>query len=486
MNLSRWLDHHAAWRPGKVALHCEGRDTTYAALSERSARTAGALAAFGVGRGDRVAHLGYNSAELLELLFACSRLGAILVPLNWRLTAGELGTVLESAEPSVLVVESEFDATTNALAGWRRAPLTALASGAPVMGRGALADPVLMVFTSGTTGRPKGAVLTQDALVHNAINAVTLQRLVQDDHALAVLPMFHVGGLNIQTTPALQVGATVTIHRRFDPARTLADIAARRPTLLLAVPAVAQVLFSHPAWPATDLSSVRLAITGSTIVPNAVMQGFHARGIPCGQVYGLTESAPCAIGLGAEEARGHVGSIGKPLLHTAARIVDDVGNDCPPDQPGELLLSGPNLMTGYWRDPAATAAAVVDGWFHTGDIAVCDAVGYWRVIDRKKDVVISGGENVYPAELEAVLAEDARIAEASVIGQADARWGEVPVALVVPKPGVQLDGAAVLALFEGRLARFKHPRAVIFVDALPRNVMGKVQKDALRASLRSR
>jgi fatty-acyl-CoA synthase len=328
--------------------------------------------------------------------------------------------------------------------------------------------------------------LSQDALVHNAINAVALQRMTSEDHVLTVLPMFHVGGLNIQTTPALQAGATVTIHRRFDPTRTIADLAARRPSLFLVVPTVAQAMFAHPDWASADLSSLRLVLTGSTIVPRGVIDGFHGRGVPCGQLYGLTESAPCAIGLGAVDAFEHVGSIGRSLLHSSARLIDGEGRDCAPGQPGEILLAGPHLMNGYWRDLGATEAAMADGWLRTGDIGVCDAAGFWRVIDRKKDVVISGGENVYPAELEAVLAGDPRIVEATVLGRADARWGEVPVALVVARPGASLDGHAVMALFEGRLARFKHPREVLFVDALPRNAMGKVRKDVLRRSLTSR
>lgn len=485
MDLSRWLDHHAAWRPSKLAVHCDGCDTSYAEMATRVARTAGTLASRGVCRGDRVAHLGYNSREMLELLFACARRGAIMVPLNWRLSVAELGAMLADAEPTMLVVDEHFAASAAQLSGgWRQVDVAALAGGEASGSQGQLGDAVLMVHTSGTTGRPKGAMLTQDALVHNAVNAVALQRITPADHVLTVLPMFHVGGMNIQTTPAIQAGASVTIHHRFEPGRTLADIAARRPSLLLAVPAVAQALFAHADWPSTDLSSLRLVITGSTIVPRAVIDGFHARDIPCGQVYGLTESAPCAIGLGGEEARDHVGSIGRPLIHTAARIIDPDGKDCAPGQPGEILLSGPNVTQGYWRDSDATASTLADGWLRTGDIGLCDAVGYWHVIDRKKDVLISGGENIYPAELEAVLANDPRIVEATVVGRPDQRWGEVPVAVVVPRPGAALDAAAVVALFEGRLARYKHPRDVVFIDALPRNAMGKVLKQSVRGLLK--
>ena len=334
-------------------------------------------------------------------------------------------------------------------------------------GSGDLASPLLLVYTSGTTGRPKGAVLTQGALLWNALNSIAAHDMTSADHVLTVLPMFHVGGLNIQTTPAILAGATITLARRFDPDETLDLLETRRPTLFLAVPAVAQALSRHPRFAAADLSSLRAMCTGSSTVPEAVIRPWMDRGIPVTQVYGMTESGPIAIALSIADAARKVGSCGKPAAHSEARIVDAEGRDVAQGQPGEIWLRGPNVMTGYWRNPEATADAFTDGWLRTGDIGHQDADGFYYVDDRKKDVVISGGENIYPAELEAVLADCPHIAEAAVIGRPDPTWGEVPVACIVPHPNTTLTRADVLALFPDRLARYKHPRDVIFLNAPP-------------------
>jgi fatty-acyl-CoA synthase len=278
-------------------------------------------------------------------------------------------------------------------------------------------------------------------------------------------------------------GATVTIARRFDPDETLDLIAARRPTLFLAVPAVAQALARHPRFAATDLSSLRAMCTGSSPVPEAVIRPWMERRVPVTQVYGMTESGPTAIALSIADAARKIGSCGKAAAHTDARIVDGAGRDVARGERGEIWLRGPNLLSGYWRNPDATAEAFTDGWFHTGDIAHQDADGFYYVDDRKKDVVISGGENVYPAELEQVLADCADIAEAAVIGRPDERWGEIAVACIVPRAGAALTREAVLALFAQRLARYKHPRDVVFLETLPRTAMGKVQKHELRRRL---
>jgi fatty-acyl-CoA synthase len=502
LNISRWVAHRAEWSPGTVAVHFQGADITYAELEERVARVAAALAdGVGVGRGDRVAYLGLNSPEMLELFFACARLGAILVPLNWRLTAAEHMALLADCEPAAIVVEPEFQLAidralpalpavrgvasggkTPGLAGdWIEGAALRGAATPRSDGAGEMAAPLLIVYTSGTTGRPKGAVLTQDALLHTALNGIAALDMTSADHVLTILPMFHVGGLNIQTTPAIYAGGRVTIARRFEAGEALGLIASRRPTLLLAVPTVAQALSGHRDFAATDLSSVRVMATGSSVVPEAVIRPWLARGVPVTQVYGLTESGPTAIALPIDDAERKIGSCGKPAMHTLARVVDPAGRDVARGERGEIWLRGPNLTRGYWRNAGATAEAFTGEWFHTGDIGHQDDEGYFYVDDRKKDVVISGGENVYPAELEAVLAECPDIAEAAVVGRPDPRWGEVPVACVVPRPGAPLTRESVLELFRDRLARFKHPRDVLFLETLPRTAMGKVQKFELRA-----
>ena len=415
-----------------------------------------------------MAWLGYNSPEMLVLLFALARLGAILVPLNWRLTAAEHRTILEDCTPRWIFCDPEFESHCRKLP----VPIGTFAKIEDPRLQGQDSDDLLIVYTSGTTGTPKGAVLAQSALLWNGCNSIHAHDLRQSDHVLTALPMFHVGGLNNQTLPALQAGATVTLHQRFDPGRWLADVQARRPTLSLLVPATMQAVLAHPAWAGADLSSLRMINAGSMVIPDSLIRAFHARGVPVGQIYGCTETAPIALVLLREDAERKLGSAGKAALHCEAKLVD-----------GEIWVRGPNVMRGYWNAPQATAQALTpDGWFRTGDLARTDEHGYFWVVGRSKDVVISGGENIYPAELENVLADCPLIAEAAVIGVEDPKWGEAACAVVVRNGEIDEDG--VLKLFHNRLAKYKHPRRVVFVDALPKNAMGKVQKFELKRRLK--
>ncbi len=500
MDISHWISHWADWRGDRLAVHFEGRDISYGEMDLRVGRLANMLAGqLGVGKGDRVAHLGYNSPELLELLFACARIGAMLVPLNWRLVPPEHAWIIQNCEPRAVLAEPDFFEHLNTIrdeipgpalvaygtapdAGWQ-SYRDLLQGAGRAAGGGGINDPVTIVYTSGTTGRPKGTVLTQEALFYNAVNAAAAHHITRDDHGLTMLPMFHVGGMNIHTTPSIHAGAATTIQARFNPADVLAAIAERKPSIFLTVPATTLAMTAHPDWATTDLSSLRLVGVGSSAVPEAVLRSFLDRGVPATQIYGLTESAPVAICLAADDAETKVGSCGKPALHTQARIVDESGEAVARGEAGEIVLRGKNLFREYWRNEAGTAEAYAGGWFHTGDIGHQDEDGFYYVDERKKDVVISGGENIYPAELENILADCEELAEAAVIGRPDERWGEIPVACVVRQADSVIQGADILALFEGRLARFKHPRKVIFMDVLPRNAMGKVEKFTLRAQL---
>lgn len=473
MNLSRIIQRWAQHAPGKVALHFQGANLSYAALWSRTERTTSGLAALGITRGDRIAYLGYNHPDMLVLLFAAARLGALLVPLNWRLTVHEHRVIFADCAPKALFFEPQFEAHAGGLTAEIRLPAGgAMPDSSPQL-TGADADEVLVVYTSGTTGSPKGAVLTQSALLWNGYNAIHSHDLGQQDRVLSPLPLFHVGGLNNQTLPALLAGATVILEQRFEPGAWLADVAVHRPTLSLLVPATMQAVIQHPDWTKTDLSSLRMVNTGSMVVPESLIRAFHARGVPVGQIYGATETAPLAAVLMAKDAYARVGSAGKPALHCEVRIVE-----------AEIQVRGPNVMKRYWNNPDATAAAFAeDGWFRTGDLGRWDADGFLWVDGRSKDLIISGGENIHPAELENVLADCAAIAECAVIGIEDPKWGETACAVVVRAPGAQLDEAAVLALFSERIARYKHPRRVVFADSLPKNAMGKVQKFELRKAL---
>jgi fatty-acyl-CoA synthase len=497
MDLSDLIDRNAAFTPDKAAIRFESRTLTYAALAARIAEAARALKSrLGIGRGDRVAILAANHPDYLVLLYACARLGAMLVPLNWRLAIPEQVFILSDASVKALVVEESFAAViaplTQALpevhvVGLDFAPggvsferLIASGSGDGRNPHINFSCPLLVVYTSGTTGRPKGAVLRQEALLWNAAMSQHMHGLTADDRVLTVLPLFHVGGLNIQTTPALQLGATVIIHPRFTPATTLVAFAADRPTLTVLVPATIQALIEHPRWSETELSSLRAITTGSTVVPQPLIDAVTARGVPVLQVYGSTETCPIAIytRLGGDLSRDS--STGLPGLYCEARIVDERGHELPRGDAGEVVVRGPNVFFEYWGNEAATSEALRNGWYYTGDVGTRDADGYFVIHDRKKNMIISGGENIYPAEVERVLNEHPAVAEAAVIGRPDPRWQEVPVAFVVRRKGADVDAETLTRHVGEQLARFKIPREVVFVDDLPRNALGKVQHFRLK------
>jgi fatty-acyl-CoA synthase len=492
MNLSHWIERWADFQPDKTAIRFEGRDISYKVFDDRIRRVAGMLHHdLDVEHGDRIAFLGLNSPDMLALMFACARIGALLVPLNWRLAPPEHLYILQNADVKVLFCEDEFTEGTRSieddLADCRVLAmndafenLVAAAPDDTVDRAVGLDDPLLIVYTSGTTGRPKGAILTQNAMTFNAINSVAMHDMTSSDIIFTNLPMFHVGGLNIQTTPALHAGATVIMHRRFDADATVQVINTEKPTLMILVPALMAAIEQHPAWVDLDFSSLRAINTGSTTIPMSLVDAYLGRGVPIIQVYGSTETAPIVIHQRIPDAWTTKGSTGRAALHCDARIEDASGKILGADERGEIVVRGPNIMSGYWNDPEATEEVLKDGWFHTGDIGHIDDQGLFYVDDRVKDVIISGSENIYPAELEMVLDRCDEIAESAVVGRADDKWGEVPVAVVVLGKGSKLTREGVLSLFNGELARFKHPRDVIFSDALPRNVMGKVLKFELR------
>jgi fatty-acyl-CoA synthase len=499
MDLSDLITRHAAFSPHKPATIFEAERLSYAAFHKRIEQAARALKAeFGVDRGDRVAILSLNRPDYLVLLYACARLGAMLVPLNWRLAVAEQMFILCDAAVKVLVLERAFAEILSALEaalpdaqivgldftppapGYTFDTLLAQAAGDSRNPHVDLSCPLLIVYTSGTTGRPKGAVLRQEALLWNGVMSQHMHGLTSEDHVLTVLPFFHVGGLNIQTTPALHHGATVTILSRFTPDAALTTIARDRPTLTVLVPATIQAVTDHPDWAVTDLSSLKAVSTGSQIVPPHLIERLVSRGVPVLQVYGSTETCPIAVytRLGGDLSR--TGSTGLPGLCCEAAVIDDAGAELPPDTPGEIAVRGPNVFFEYWRNPAATREVLRDGWFRTGDIGRRDADGHFFVHDRKKNMIISGGENIYPAEVERVLLEHPDVADCGVIGRPDAKWDEVPVAYVIPRAGCRADAEALTAHLLTQLARFKVPREFIFVEDLPRTALGKVQHFKLK------
>ncbi|MBT5158578.1 MAG: long-chain fatty acid--CoA ligase [Alphaproteobacteria bacterium] len=503
MDISGWVDHHAAFTPDKVAVRFEdtdhtSTDYTWADFARRVARLSAVLRnELSVKAGDRIGYLGLNSPELVALFFACARIGAITVPLNWRLTLHEHQIMIADFEPKVLFVEpdyydhairlgksignAELVGMSDVPAGWFAYHKLKTHVGDGLKGhQGAgLDSPLLICYTSGATGAPKGAVLTQNAFFYNAINSTHMHEMSSQDRMLTNLPMFHVGGLNILTFPALHIGATIIMHAAFDVEATLLAIEKEAITLAVLVPAQIAAMMAHPRWLTTDFSSLRVVDTGSTFVPDKLILGFQERGVAVGNVYGCTETAPIATALTRHDTH-KTGSVGKAALHCEIRLVDEAGNDVPAGTSGEILVRGPNVMTEYWNKPELTAEVLKDGWFHSADMAHTDDEGFLYIDDRKKDMIISGGENIYPAELENVLAEYDALTEAAVVGRPHDKWGEVPMVFAVVKAGMTVTQADILALFVDVLAPYKHPKAVEFIDALPRNAMGKILKHELR------
>jgi len=470
--IGRWIRDRARTTPERVAIDHLGRTVTYAWLDDASERLAGSFFARGLVRGDRVATLTGNSPEHVAVFFACAKAGLLLAPLSWRLAAPELAYQLDDAEPALFLAEDEHASLAEGT-GHPFEPLTIpieLVAQSHKVGVDD-DDPLLLVYTSGTTGRPKGALLTHANCFWTNLSFDLATGVSGDDIVLQVLPQFHCGGWNVQALLAWWKGATVVLERSFDPGRCLALIEEKRVTTMMGVPANYLFLAQDPAFGLTDLSSLRRAVVGGAAMPEALLETWHDRGVDVVQGYGLTEAAPNVLCLPPEDAARKLGSAGKPYPHVDVRLSDD----------GELQVRGPNVFAGYWRNPEASAEALDRGWLRTGDIAERDEEGFYRIKGRLKDMYISGGENVYPAEVESVLHEHPAVADAAVVGIPDERWGEVGVAFVVV--GGDVSAEELIEFVRERLARFKVPKTVRFVEELPRSGMGKVSKEELRASV---
>ena len=490
-----WLARRAELTPRRVALVVADRSFTYEELDARAARFAGVLASEGVGAGDRVAALLSNGNSYVEALFACARLGAILVPLSYRLAAPEIEFMVNDSGSTALVYGEEWAHLVGAFrrtTGMKAAFVVgsgddpsyedALAAAEPVVfPRAVSPDDVLAIFyTSGTTGQPKGAMLTHGNFFWTNLNMIFSLGFFQDERTLVVLPMFHVGGWNANALATFLCGGTVVLERAFEPGRTLSLFAEQRITSMLGVPTIYGMLADHPSFASTDLSSVRALLCGGAPLPVSLIRRYSDRGIPFIQGYGLTEAAPNCLILPPEDAERKAGAAGRPYFYADVRVVDAAGAEVGPGGTGEVLIGGPGVMKGYWNRPDATAETLRGGWLHTGDVGQVDDEGYITIVDRVKDMYISGGENVYPAEVERVLAGHPAIAEAAIIGVPDERWGEAGRAIVVLRPGASADPEEIRRFCAERLAKFKVPASVVFSDPLPRNPTGKLLKPELR------
>ncbi|MEN7341765.1 MAG: long-chain fatty acid--CoA ligase [Pseudomonadota bacterium] len=500
-NVAGMILRRGVLNPDRRAIVFEDSTLTYSALAERVQRLATGLATNGVRKGDRVGFVGVNHPEFIETMLAAWAIGAIFVPLNFRLTGPELSFMINDAgihtlfadttlRPVIDSVRDElncqhFVATETTADNW-------VSNAAWIDAHEPLAatyiadqhDTAVIMYTSGTTGKPKGAMLSHGNLVWNNVASSMDIHIQTGDISLVAAPLFHIGGLNVTLLNALQNGVVVVLHRAFDPGLALADIEKHRCTIMFGAPAMFLFMAQQPQFEDADLTSLRMLIVGAAPVPKSLLEIYGARNVALNQGYGLTETAPFVSFLTSEHLESKMGSAGKPGILGEIRIADAQGKPLGAGEVGEILYRGCNVMQGYWNRPEATAEAIdAKGWFHTGDAGYIDDDGFLFISDRVKDMVISGGENVYPAEVESVLFEHASIAEVAVIGLPDDKWGEAVTAVVACQPEATLTLDELRDHCDGKLARYKMPLRLHFVDALPRNPAGKVLKFELRETL---
>ena len=502
MNVGEWPVRWAQRYPDEPCIKYGNLEFTKGEFNIRVNRVAHAFQEAGIRKGDRVAVLMANSNVFLEIFLALSKLGGIMVPLNFRLAAPELEYILNDAEPVMLLYSAEFLSTVQTLRGRVlsvKSVLCEMEGGSPddpvyetwISKRSqeepvpdaevTLDDPQFIMYTSGTTGKPKGAVVLHGNTQWNAVNSVVTYSMDSRDVGIACAPLFHIGGLGVSVNPSLYVGAKLVIHRFFNPSEVLKSVEAERATIVFGIPVMFLFMSIVPEFQSVDLSSLRFFIAGGSPCPRPLIETYMRRGVTFNQGYGMTETAPGITALRTEDAMRKLGSCGKPLFHTDVKVVDLGGKELPPGEIGEVLVKGPNVIREYWRRPKETAEAIVNGWIHTGDMGYFDDEGYLYLVDRKKDMYISGGENVYPAEVEDALMGCDQVADAGVIGIPDEKWGEVGMAIVVPKPGVTATEESIINYCRGKLGKYKIPRRVLFVKELPRTATGKILKKELKA-----
>jgi fatty-acyl-CoA synthase len=494
------LAHHADRAPDRAITVFEGQTTTYEEMTRQAVALATGLAHGGVARGDVVALLTYNCPEFLETVFAANYLGAIAMPINWRLAAPEVRYILEHSGARALVCDEALVTLANEAINGMEGPLLAVTVSLTTMdGWTTLAElratpgsaspvPVgaddvhRLMYTSGTTGRPKGVMITHANLAWKNLAHVIEFGFTRHDLGLAAGPLYHVGALDLTTTSLIAAGATVIIHRSFDAAAVVDELERSGVTTVWLAPAMVNAIMALPDIERRDLSSVRVVVNGGEKMPVPLIERLQ-RTFPSAwfaDAYGLTETVSGDTFLDRESIVSRIGSVGRPCLYLELDIWDEQGVSLPAGERGEIVLRGPKVFKGYWRDPAATTAAFAGGWFHTGDVGVRDDDGYLYIVDRFKDMIVSGGENIASSEVERVLYEHSSVLEVAVVGRRDDRWGEVPVAFVVLRRDEPVTADELIEHCSGQLARFKVPKAISFLDALPRNPSGKVLKRELR------
>lgn len=502
--LGHWLHRRRLRQPHSLAVICGDVTLTYGELADAVDRTAGALASLGVRKGDKVAMLGENSPEFIQVMFACFHLGAVYVPINTRLAPPEVEHVIDDSGAKVLIHDAELAQRADAALALdpNGKDIIVLAIGGEETGKTDFAktvadaeprrefepvsteDPAAIIYTSGTTGTAKGAVLSHRNLTWVAINTLIDYDVVSDDVALMISPLFHVASLGMGALPCILKGATLVVERRFDPGRALALIEQHRITMMSGVPTTYQLLADHPDWDSTDLSSLKKLTCGGSAAAPRIIEAYEKRGLRFSQGYGMTETSPGATSLSASMTLEKAGSVGLPHFFTHVRVMREDGEPAEVGEVGEIQISGPNVFGGYLGLEEATRLAfTADGWYRSGDLGYLDEDGYLFIAGRLKDMIISGGENIYPIEVEARIAALAGVTGVAVIGQPDPDWGEVPVAVLTLAEGVHMDLDSLRAALDGVVARYKLPKRVLVVDELPRTASGKVRKFELLEDL---
>jgi len=501
INVGDWIKKWSLLQPQKKILYVEDRPFTCQEVNHRTNQLSHLLLEMGLQKGDRVAVLLHNCHQYLEIFFALSKIGGILVPLNWRLAGPELEFILKDSGARILIFEPEFEevvaslrSTLNLSNGnylsigqrcpdWARDYEKALLEQSvhepsiewPVGDE----DPHILMYTSGTTGVPKGAVLSHRKTFFNVLNADIFYNLTSRDVMIISRPMFHSGGLLVESAPVLYKGGTLILRKRFRPHEILENVQKYRVTLLELPATVYQFILQECDLARYDMSSVRCYFTGGERIPKAMLKEYYRRGIVISQIFGQTEASTITF-LPSEEAVLKIGSVGLPVFHGEVRIVDKAGKDVSPGEVGEIIIKGPTLMSAYWNRPDLTAETIRDGWLYTGDLSRMDEEGYIYIIDREKDMYISGGENVYPAEIEKILHAHPKIFDAAIVGVPDEKWGEVGKALIVLKPNETMAKEEIFQFLRGKVAKYKIPKYVEFTEELPKTASGKIQKFLLK------